>query len=401
MFHELVSRNQDLKSLVDKGYAVGFDSGHLVVRDVPYLDHEKNLQIGAFVTKLEFVDKTQVKQQDHQVFFCGAVPYHADGTPIQNLGGGPVQVTLNDPTLVVQRSFSNKPLAPNGNHDPNGFPDFFAKIESYVAIISGPAKQVYPEANPLTFRIDKEVTAGSVFKFHDTLTSRAEIGDLAKKLGVDVIAVIGVGGTGAYLLDFMVKTPVKEIRAFDRDAFHVHNAYRSPGRLLEDGELGKPKADVYAHRYANFREGLRVEAKYIDASSEAELEDVTFAFVCVDKGSARKEIFDILLAKKIPFIDVGMGLNRKRGALAGMVRVTYYPSDKGDEIRAKNHAEMADAPGDEYRANIQISELNALNAALAVVRYKQLRGFYVDDGGLAHALFDVTDLKLRGETLAA
>ena len=30
-----------------------------------------------------------------------------------------------------------------------------------------------------------------------------------------------------------------------------------------------------------------MEAKYIDASSEAELEGVTFAFVCVDKGSAR------------------------------------------------------------------------------------------------------------------
>ena len=401
MFHELVSRNEDLKRLVDKGYAVGFDSGHLVIRDVPYLDHEKRLQTGAFVTKLEFVDKTQVKQQDHQVFFCGAVPHNADGTPIQNLGGGPVQVALNDPTLVVQRSFSNKPLAPNGTHDPQGFPDFFAKIESYVAVISGPAKQVHSNANPLTFRVGKEVTTGSVFKFHDTLTSRAEIGDLAKKLGDDVVAIIGLGGTGAYLLDFMVKTPVKEIRAFDRDAFHVHNAYRSPGRLLEEGELGKAKADVYAHRYANFREGLRTEAKYIDASSEAELEGVTFAFVCVDTGSARKEIFDILLAKRIPFIDVGMGLNRKRGPLAGMVRVTYYPSDKGDEIRAKNHAEMADAPGDEYRTNIQISELNALNAALAVLRYKQLRGFYVDDGHLAHALFDVTDLKLQGETLAA
>lgn len=181
----------------------------------------------------------------------------------------------------------------------------------------------------------------------------------------------------------------------------IANAYRSPGRLLDDGELGKAKAEVYAARYANFREGLRVEAKFIDASCDAELEGVTFAFVCVDKGSARSAIFDLLLAKKIPFIDVGMGLNRKRDSLAGMVRVTYYPSDKGDEIRAKNHAEMTDAPDDEYRANIQISELNALNAALAVLRYKQLRGFYVDDGNLVHVLFDVTDLKLQGQTLVA
>lgn len=165
MFHELVSHNEDLKRLVEKGYAVGFDSGHLVVRDVPYLDHEKKLQRGAFVTKLEFVDRVRVKQQDHQVFFCGSPPHTVDGAPIPNLGGGPVQVALKDPALIVQRSFSNKPLAPNGTHDPNGFPDFFAKIESYTRIIWGPAQQLYPDATPLTFKVDKEVTTGSVFKF--------------------------------------------------------------------------------------------------------------------------------------------------------------------------------------------------------------------------------------------
>ena len=47
------------------------------------------------------------------------------------------------------------------------------------------------------------------------------------------------------------------------------------------------------------------------------------------------------------------------------------------------------------------SKRNALNAALAVLRYKQVRGFYVDDGDLAHSLFDVTDYKLQGETLSA
>lgn len=392
MFHELVSRNEDLKRLVDKGYAIKFDSEHLVVRDVPYLDKDKGLQMGAFVTKLVFVDKVRVQQQDHQVFFCGSHPHTADGTPISNLGGGATQLTLKDPSLVVERSFSNKPVGSNG------FPDFFEKIESYVRIISGPATAVHPGASPLTFRVDTEVTAGSVFKFHDTLTSRAEIGDLTKRFSDDVIAIIGLGGTGAYLLDFIVKTPVKEIRGFDRDAFHVHNAYRSPGRLLDEGELGKTKAEVYEQRYVNFREGLRVEAKFIDASCGAELEGVTFAFVCVDKGSARSAIFDLLLAKRIPFIDVGMGLDRKRGSLSGMVRVTYYSAERGVDVRAKELAEMVDAPDDEYRKNIQISELNALNAALAVLRYKQIRGFYVDDSDLYHALFGVNDLDLLGES---
>jgi tRNA A37 threonylcarbamoyladenosine dehydratase len=160
----------------------------------------------------------------------------------------------------------------------------------------------------------------SVFKFHDTRTSRAEITDLSAKFKDDVVAVIGLGGTGAYVLDFFVKTPVREIRAFDLDAFHVHNAFRSPGRLKDDGELGKPKAEVYQARYENFRHGLKVERKFIDASCEADFEGVTFAFVCVDKGSSRAAIFDLLIAKGIPFIDVGMGLDRKRGPVNGMMR---------------------------------------------------------------------------------
>ena len=42
-------------------------------------------------------------------------------------------------------------------------------------------------------------------------------------------------------------------------------------------------------------------------------------------------------------------------------------------------AEMSDQPDDIYRTNIQISEINALNACLAVIRYKQIRGFYFEE----------------------
>src|SRR5205085_3486616 len=178
------------------------------------LDSDCKLQIGAIVTKLEFIDQERVTQTDHQVFFAGSVPHGLDGKQIPNLGGGPTQLALSEASkdVVVQRSFSNKPKSTGK------FQDFFEKIESYVAIISGPAIELY-NANPYTFRAVKEVISETVFKFHDTLTSRAEITDLSTKFKNDVIAVIGVGGTGAYVLDFLVKTPVREIRAFDLDPF--------------------------------------------------------------------------------------------------------------------------------------------------------------------------------------
>jgi hypothetical protein len=384
---ELASHNEDLQRLLDKGYALRIDGAHLVVRDIPYLDDQRALQRGAFVAKLVFADRVHVRQDDHQVYFAGGVPHGLDGRPIPNLAGGPCTIMLTKTDVTVQRSFSNKP--------PAGFANFFDKIEHYVTLISGPAITLHG-ANPLTFRIDTDAIGKTVFKFHDTLTSRAEIGDLAARFRDEVIAIIGLGGSGAYLLDFLVKTPVKEIRGFDGDFYHVHNAFRSPGRL-EEAELGQHKAQVYQGRYENFREGLLLSKKAIDRFSAADLAGVTFAFVCVDKGSARAEIFDLLISLGIPFIDCGLGLNRKQGPLAGALRATYYPVGKATELRAKQLAEEVDDPDDIYRKSVQIAELNALNACLAVIRYKQVRGFYVIEAAIQHLLLDMASLRLLGE----
>jgi hypothetical protein len=213
----------------------------------------------------------------------------------------------------------------------------------------------------------------------------------------DVIAVIGLGGTGAYVLDFIVKTPVRDVRSFDLDSYYVHNAFRSPGRVDEE-EFGQSKAKVYQARYDNFRHGLSCTPKYIDSLSAEELEGVTFAFVCVDKGSARAGIFDALIAKRIPFIDVGMGLNRKRGALNGLVRMTYFSALDAERVRDLQLVDLSDRPDDIYRSNIQIAELNALNACLAVIRFKQLRGFYVSDEPVFNLMFGVSDLKIATES---
>jgi hypothetical protein len=391
VFHELASHNSDVKALLEMGYAITEDHGYLVIRDIPYLDNNGQKQTGAIVTKLVDVDGKKVKQDDHQIFFAGSHPHQIDGTPINGLAGGPIQLALAaSPDVVVQRSFSNKP-------DRGYFIDFAEKIESYVGIISGPAIEKY-EATPYTFRLVEETPLQSVFKFRDTLTSRAQIVDLSSKFANDVVAVIGLGGTGSYVVDFLVKTPVKEIRGFDLDEFHIHNAYRSPGRLQES-ELGKRKAEVYQSRYENFRSGLSLQPKYIGAQSEDSLQGVTFAFVCVDKGSSRAGIFELLVANRIPFIDVGMGLNRTRGPINGMLRATFYSVENAQRLMKMDLAELADHPDDEYRVHIQISELNALNAALAVTKYKQLRGFYFEEEPLNNLIVEVGDLKTANENL--
>lgn len=390
MFQRLVSHNDDIRRLVDKGYAVAFDNNCLVIRDIPYLDNQLELKKGSIVAKLVFIDENRVTQDDHQIYFAGSIPYNLDGKPIPNLAGGPTRLVLSEVSsdVVVERSFSNKPRTTGR------FEDFFEKIESYVTIISGPAIELHG-ANPYTFRTVEQVEADPIFKLRDTLTTRVGISDLSDKFKNDIVAIIGLGGTGAYLLDFLTKTPVREIRTFDLDPFYVHNAFRSPGRLQLE-ELGKLKSEVYFSRYENFRYGLTSEPKFIDSTCTTDLEGVTFAFVCVDNGTSRAGIFDLLISMGIPFIDVGMGLKRKDGSLSGMLRTTYYSAEDGQKVREKGLAELSVSPNDMYRTNVQIGELNALNACLAIIRFKQLRGFYFEEIPLYHLLFDIADLKIVG-----
>ena len=102
---------------------------------------------------------------------------------------------------------------------------------------------------------------------------------------------------------------------------------------------------------------------------------------------------DLLIAQSIPFIDVGIGLSRQNGALKGMLRTTYFPVGQAQAVRDREYAEENERPADIYRTNIQISELNALNASLAVMRFKQLRGFYEEESPYHQLLMNVSDMK--------
>jgi hypothetical protein len=78
----------------------------------------------------------------------------------------------------------------------------------------------------------------------------------------------------------------------------------------------------------------------------------------------------------IAFIDVGLGVNITDETLVGILRITVGTSAKYDHIPTRiGSAETVD---NEYATNIQIANLNALNALLAVIKWKKLCGFYQD-----------------------
>ena len=99
----------------------------------------------------------------------------------------------------------------------------------YVRAISEPAVILDPSATPKTFAVIEAESADSPFKYLDTASSRAEIGVANEKLKIGPVAIVGLGGTGSYILDLVAKTPVQAIHLFDDDKFLQHNAFRAPG----------------------------------------------------------------------------------------------------------------------------------------------------------------------------
>jgi hypothetical protein len=72
--------------------------------------------------------------------------------------------------------------------------------------------------------------------------------------------------------------------------------------------------------------------------------------------------------------------------------VTTSSRDFHEHVAANGRISFAaegNEPENVYDLNIQIAELNALNAALAVIKWKKLCGFYVDDTFEHHSLYVV------------
>jgi hypothetical protein len=220
---------------------------------------------------------------------------------------------------------------------------------------------------------------GEVFKYIDTATSRAGIGAVNEKVAGQKIGIIGLGGTGSYVLDLVAKTPVAEIHLFDGDVFSQHNAFRSPSAPGHEELAAKPKKVAHFQSiYDKMRHGIIIHAAYMDEENLALLEGLDFVFVCADRGPAKKKIVERLVANGTPFVEVGMGVVLVEGRLGGIVRATTSTANTREQ--AALHISYADGDGgaNEYASNIQIAELNALNAAIAVIQWKKLFGFYQD-----------------------
>lgn len=388
MSGSLISRSPDLARLAREGYAIEVRAGHLLVHDIPHVGPDRQVHRGVLVSSLttSVVDGEEVTAppDTHVIEFAGEVPSSRAGNRLERLINGEVSKDLGS-GIHARFSFSHKPP------DSSGYPDYYEKVVAYVGILGSHAAAIDPDATACTFRVVEAKEDGSPFHYQDTASARAGIGALSEKLKVGSIAIIGVGGTGSYLLDLLAKTHVAEIHLYDGDHFRVHNAFRAPGAAsVADLDGGPNKAEHFAAIYGHMRGDIEAHAYDIDASNVAELEGTSAVFLAIDPSPAKRAIIEWLDAHEIPFFDTGIGVDVDAGALSGQVRLTA--GLPGRPVSGRSWIPMDAPDGDAalYSTNIQVSELNALAAVLAVLRWKRYLGFYLDQQDEQHTLFTIS-----------
>jgi hypothetical protein len=366
------SHSADLEQLVAAGYELELTvDGYLLVNNVPYLDEHLGVQRGVVVTKLELDgDVTVNPVADHVAYFIGSTPYRWNGEKL---------TPLAETNLALADGRSAHFQLSLKNHAGSDYPDYFSKVEHHVQNIEIEAQQA-----------DSSVTARTggtcvinrddwPFEYADTASGRAGIGAINARLAGQRIAIVGLGGTGSYVLDLIAKCPVDEIHLYDGDRFSSHNAFRAPGAAgLEEVRAGKAKVERFAEIYSRMKRKVVPHPYNIDDGNAAELGTADFVFLAMEGGATKLAIVDALEAMGKPFVNASLGVKKPGGGdmLQAIVEVNGSTVDNRDSLREKVDFGEID-PDDPYTENIQVADLNALNAAMAVLWWKKWAGIYV------------------------
>jgi hypothetical protein len=384
-----IARSDDLRHLREEGYDIAVVSNHLVVKGVPYVTGERQVAYGTLVSELSLAGDQTTRPNTHVVFFAGTTPCDQHGQPIPGLVNDPTPRQLA-PGVDVSSSFSRKP--------PGGYPDYYEKMKTYANLLQGPARALDPKVTATTFPPVADEDDSSPFRYLDSATSRARIGSVIDKLSRERIAIVGLGGTGSYVLDLVAKTPVERIDLYDGDVLLTHNAFRAPGATSIEVLRESPnKAAHWAGVYDPLRRGVIAHPHYIDASTVDLLRPATFVFLTMDAGPDKRLVLERLEEWGVAYVDSGMGVTQNDSSLGGIVRTSYWDPRRGESLVAGGRLSFAETDGGEYAQNIQLAELNALAACQAVIRWKKHLGVYLDDEGERSSYFTIDGCHLVTE----
>lgn len=378
MSQELICHNPELQRLQSEGFEIEVRGGLLIVHHIPYLNCKTEMLSGTLAMALNTSGNTVVRPHDHTAYWIGQQPCNSDGSIVPSLVNGPRRYNLGR-GLISDYYLSCYP------DSTSGYKNYYDKVMVYYNTISAAALN-YDKHKFLQLKGSGKVrSAGSVWRYDDTNASRAGIIGINERMLGYKVAIIGLGGTGGYLLDYLAKTEVAEIHLYDEDVFNTHNAFRAPGAPSIEQLNSQPfKVDYFGEIYGRMHTGIIPHRIRITKDNISELDDKEMVFICIDNPSVRNFISTYLADHNLSFIDSGMGLECSNDRLSGLVRVTEGFYGHYNHLKDAYGESVTDGEEDMYKSNIQIAELNSLAAALSIIQWKKMLGVYNDysDGSM-------------------
>ena len=372
MSQELICHNPELQRLQSEGFEIEVRGGLLIVHHIPYLNCKTEMLSGTLAMALNTSGNTVVRPHDHTAYWIGQQPCNSDGSIVSSLVNGPRRYNLGC-GLISDYYLSCYP------DSTSGYKNYYDKVMVYYNTISAAALN-YDKHKFLQLKGSGKVrSAGSVWRYDDTNASRAGIIGINERMLGYKVAIIGLGGTGGYLLDYLAKTEVAEIHLYDEDVFNTHNAFRAPGAPSMEQLNSQPfKVDYFSEIYGRMHTGIVPHRIRITKDNISELDDKDMVFICIDSPSVRNFISSYLADHNQSFIDSGMGLECSNDRLSGLVRVTEGFYGHYNHLKDAYGESITNGEEDMYKSNIQIAELNSLAAALSIIQWKKMLGVYND-----------------------
>ncbi len=369
----LVDHNLPLKRLRDNGYDIEVEGHYLIVRQVPYLDARDTVHCdGVLVDRLQLSGNTEVCEPfNHQMYFAGEQP--------QGIDSETLAISRDDNTVgsIGHGVIVNWALSCKLKN--RKYCDYYEKVVHYDNVISAPASH---KDDSVSARQDTVVGVSKEADITENPIQDTnyipETEAIMRRAEGKKIAILGLGGTGSYVLDFVAKMPVAEIHIYDGDTFHNNNAYRSPGAPKKNQLAEKPKKVAYYKELYSDMVGGREIKPYPDHMTQeflSNLSNFDFVFICIGADGENKiDIMKYLLNNAIPFVDTGIGVKVDNGRLRSNFHTTII-TDAFTEEFPESFVSQDTEDDEVYPSNIQIAEINALNACSGCYCLEEIPGY--------------------------
>ena len=144
------------------------------------------------------------------------------------------------------------------------------------------------------------------------------------------VLIVGVGGVGGYVAEFLVRTGVGKLTILDKDVVDVTNLNRQIIAL--NSTLGEPKVEVMKKRLLDINPNLKINCIFdnINGENAEKFLDFKYDYV-VDAIDSPKDKADLIKTAKslnLPIISA-LGTGNRKGIPNFSVKDVYKTTDDG------------------------------------------------------------------------